>query len=487
MKINILYIVKTLGSILILETVFMLMASFMALLYGESDIIPMFVSSGIMCFAGLLFFFTGYKANEYLAGRREGMLTVTLTWLLLSFFGMLPFYIGGYIDQFADAYLETMSGFTTTGATVLADIESLPHGVLFWRSLLQWQGGIGMVVFTVALLPMFGGSASQLYDAEVTGFSHDRFRPRVTQVAKRLSSVYIFLTLLFTLLLWAGPMNFYDALNHAMAGISTGGYSTKNESIAYWDSAYVEYVMMFCMCIGGMKLPLFFFALKGDFRQFRNDEETRWYLLFIVAFIVITVAWLFYNGYETGVDDVENTIRKGAFQVISLATTTGYVTSDFISWGQFYWLIALFLMIICGCGGSTSGGLKMGRALILVKNMYNEFRKQTHPAAILPVRVNGRVISQDVIHRVQIFLLVYILLIGFNWMFLLLNGLNFEEALGMAVATISNAGLSLGSLGDGNLHNLSAVSKWCISFLMMVGRLEVFTVLTILLPGFWKR
>ncbi len=486
MKTNVLYIIKTLGSILILETVFMLLASVMALLYGGSDVMPLFASSGILFSAGLLFFFTGHKADEFQAGRREGMLTVTLTWLLLSFFGMMPFYIGGYVDNITDAYFETMSGFTTTGATTLTDIESLPHGILFWRSLLQWQGGIGMVVFTVALLPMFGGSASLLYDAEVTGFLHERFRPRVTQVAKRLSSVYLFLTLLFTLLLWAGPMNLYDALNHAMAGISTGGYSTKNESIAYWNSAYIEYVMMFCMCIGGMKLPLFYFALKGNFKQFRNDEETRWYLLYMSAFIMITVAWLLYNGYETGMGDAENTIRKGAFQVISLATTTGYATSDFTSWGQFYWLVALFLMIICGCGGSTSGGLKMGRALILTKNMYNEFRKQTHPAAILSVRVNDRVVSPDIVHRVQIFLLVYILLIGFSWMFLLLNGLSFEEAIGTAVTAISNVGPSLGSLGDGNLHSLSAVSKWYISFLMMVGRLEIFTVLTILLPGFWK-
>ncbi len=226
MRINILYIVKTLGSILILETIFLLIATGVAFIYGGSDRIPMLVSSGIMFGAGLLFFLTGRKADEYHAGRREGMLTVTLTWAILSFFGMMPFYIGGYIDNITDAYLETMSGFTTTGLTVQDDIESLPRGILFWRSLMQWQGGIGMVVFTVALLPMFGGSASQLFDAETTGFSHERFRPRVTQVAKRLSSVYILLTLLLIFLLWIGPMDFYEAVNHAMGSISTGGYST---------------------------------------------------------------------------------------------------------------------------------------------------------------------------------------------------------------------------------------------------------------------
>lgn len=487
MRINILYIIKTLGSILILETIFLLIATGIAFVYGGTDRMPMLLSSGIMFCTGLLFFLVGRKADEYHAGRKEGMLTVTFTWTILSFFGMMPFYIGGYIDNMTDAYLETMSGFTTTGMTVLNDIESLPHGILFWRSLLQWQGGIGMVVFTVALLPMFGGSASQLFDAETTGFSHERFRPRVTQVAKRLSSVYVLMTLLVTFLLWIGPMDFYEAVNHAMGSISTGGYSTKNASIAYWNSPYIEYVVMFGMCIGGMKLPLFFFALKGEFRQLRHDEETRWYLLYMLFFIVVTVIWLLYNGYETGFHSIENTIRKGAFQVISLATTTGFITSDFVSWGSFYWLIALFLMLICGCGGSTSGGLKMGRALILAKNILNEFRKQTHPAAVLPVRVNGRAISQDTIYRVHIFALVYVLLIGFSWIFLLVNGLTFEEAIGTSISAISNVGPSLGSLSDGNISALSPLSKWYISFLMMVGRLEIFTVLTLLLPGFWRR
>jgi trk system potassium uptake protein TrkH len=487
MRINVLYIIKTLGSILILETIFLLAATGVAFVYGGADRMAFSIASGIMFGAGVLFFVIGRKANEYHAGRREGMLTVTLTWTVLSFFGMMPFYLGGYIDNITDAYLETMSGFTTTGMTVLDDVESLPRGILFWRTLMQWQGGIGMVVFTVALLPMFGSSALQLFDAETTGFSHERFRPRVTQVAKRLSGIYVLLTLLVMFFLWIGPMDFYDALNHAMTSISTGGYSTRNESIASWNSSYVDYIIMISMCMGGMKLPLLFFALKGDFKQFRNDEETRWYLLYILIFTVITAGWLFYNGFETGVHDIENTIRKGAFQVISLTTTSGFTTSEYVCWGEFYWLIVIFLMLICGCGGSTSGGLKMGRALILTKNMLNEFRKQTHPSAVLPVRANGRAVSHDTIYRVHIFALVYFLLISFSWLFLLINGLTFDEALATSVSAVSNVGLSLGSLADGNLSDISPVSKWYISFIMMVGRLEIFTVLTLLLPGFWRR
>ena len=483
---NIRFVIRALGAFLILETGFLLMATGVAYLYGGADVMPLLMSAALMFGAGMALFLTGRKAHENHAGRREGILTVSLTWVILSLFGMMPFYLGGYVDTFVDAYLEAMSGFTTTGLLVIQDIEQLPHGILFWRSMMQWQGGIGMVVFTVALLPLFGGGASQLYDAEVTGFSHERFLPRVTKAAKRLSGVYILLTLLIALLLWLGPMDFFDAINHAMTGISTGGISTKNANIAHWHSSYVEYVMMFCMCIGGMKLLLFYFAAKGDFKPFRRDEETRWYLIYMLIFIVLSVVWLFYNHHTTH-ETIEQTIRKGAFQVISLSTSTGYITADYLSWGQFYRLVAIVLMLICGCGGSTSGGIKMGRALILFKNMANEFRKQTHPAAVLSVRVNGRAISQDVIHRVHVFVIVYFLLIGFSWFFLIVNGLNIEQALSTAVSAIGNVGLSAGIVGDGRVCGLSALSKWYISLIMMVGRLEIFTVLTILLPGFWRK
>jgi trk system potassium uptake protein TrkH len=470
-----------------LETVFLLIATCVAFAYEGNDFVPMFISSGIMLGAGILFFLTGGKANEFQAGRREGMLTVALTWIVLSFFGMLPFLIGGYIDNVTDAFFETMSGYTTTGATVINDLEVLPKGILFWRSLMQWQGGIGVVVFTVALLPMFGGGASHLYDSEATGFSHERFRPRVTQVAKRLSGIYIALTCIIALLLWAGPMDFFDAVNHAMSSISTGGYSTKNASIAFWDSAYIEYVLIFAMCVGSLKLTAIYLAFKGNFKQLQKDEEIRWFLLYILFFIVVTVGWLLYKGYLLSGDGVEDTVRKTAFQIISLASTTGYTIVDYVGWGQFFWLIAVVLMLICGCGGSTSGGIKMGRAMVVVKNMVNEFRKQTHPTAILPVRVNGKAITQDVVHRVHVFVLVYFMIIGFSWAILLLNGLTFDEALGTAMTAISNVGPSLGLLESGNVYNIPTAAKWYVAFLMLVGRLELFTILTILLPGFWKR
>ncbi|MDR2147916.1 MAG: TrkH family potassium uptake protein [Tannerella sp.] len=487
MKINYLYIIKSLGSILALETFFLLVAAFVAFVYGGDDVVPLLISAGIMSGAGVILFLIGRKANEYQAGRREGMLTVALTWIVLSCFGMLPYLIGGYINNVTDAFFETISGYTTTGATIINDLDSMPKGILFWRSLTQWQGGMGVIVFTVALLPMFGGGVSHLYDSETTGFSHERFRPRVTQVAKRLSGIYLAFTAIITFLLWLGPMDLFDAANHAMSSVSTGGFSTKNDSVAFWNSAYIEYVLIFSMCVGSLKLALIYFAFKGNFKRLRNDEETRWFLLYILFFIVVTVAWLFYKNYDSSTDNVEETIRRAAFQVVSLASTTGLTVVDYVAWGQFFWLIAVVLMLVCGCGGSTSGGIKMGRAMIVVKNMMNEFRKQTHPAAVLPVRVNGRAITQDTIHRVNVFVLVYLLIIVFSWAILLMHGLSFDEALGTAMTAISNVGPSLGLFESGNVYDIPASAKWYVSFLMLTGRLELFTVITLLIPGFWRR
>ncbi|MDH6341477.1 trk system potassium uptake protein TrkH [Parabacteroides sp. PM6-13] len=467
------------------ETVFMLLAALVAFLYGGEDLLPLLYSCAILFGAGILFFLIGRNADEFNAGRREGMLTVTFTWLFLSFFGMMPFLLGGYIDNVTDAFFETMSGFTTTGSSILTDIEALPKGILFWRSLTQWQGGIGMIVFTVALLPIFGGGASQLFDAETPGITHERFRPRIAQVAKRLSGVYLLLTALVIALLWIGPMDFYDALNHGLTTISTGGYSTKNSSVAFWDSAYIHYVIIVFMFIGATNITLIYFCLNRQPSKLFKDEEFRWFAFFVLGAIALTVTWLLYNGFES---DIEIAFRKSAFEVISIISTCGFAVEDYITWGGFYWVIVLLLMIICGCAGSTSGGLKMGRFVILTKNLSNEFKKQTHPHAIIPVRMNGHVVSTEIVQRVLAFVFAYISLVLVSSMVLALDGMSFEESLSAAISAISNVGPGLGSLGPiGSYAEVPVVSKWFLSFLMMTGRLEIFTVLTILVPGFWKQ
>ncbi|MDR1556687.1 MAG: TrkH family potassium uptake protein [Tannerellaceae bacterium] len=484
---NLRFIVRMLGAMFILETGFMLLAAGVAFIYGEGDLPPLLLSCGILFSAGLLFYLLGWGADEQAAGYREGMLVVALTWTFLSLFGMLPFYLGGYIDTITDAYFETMSGFTTTGASILPDIEVLPHGILFWRSLTQWQGGIGVVVFTVALLPLFGGGASQMFEAETTGtgISHERFRPRVTQVAKRLSGVYLLLTLLLTGLLWLGPMDIFDSLNHALTTVSTGGYSTKNTSVGFWHSAYVEYIMMFFMFTGSISMTLLYFFLKGNYRKLFRDEELRWFFFIILLFVCITTAWLLFNGWETG---VEKAFRQAAFHILSLISSSGFMTTDYLPWGSFFWLLALILMLIGGCTGSTSGGLKAGRFVIIHKNLSNVFLKQMHPNAVLPVRMNGHVVSADNVYRCQAFAFVYLFLILMGSLVLTFDGVAFDESVGAAVSAISNIGPGLGAQGPaGTYAAIPVCSKWALAFLMMVGRLEIFTVLTIFLPGFWKQ
>ena len=285
---NIRFIFKMLGAMFVIETLFMLIALGVALFYEGSDIRPFAYSCAILFGVGLTLLLVGWNANEHNAGRREGMLIVTLTWALLSFFGALPFYIGGYIDTMAGAYFETMSGFTTTGSSVISDVEALPRGILFWRSLTQWQGGMGVIVFAVALLPMMGEGASQMFNAESTGITHERFRPRITQVAKRLWGIYVFLTALFVLLLWLGPMDLFDAINHAMTAIATGGFSTKNSSIAYWNSPYIEYTLSLFMCIGATNMTLVYFFLNGKFSKLYKDEEVRWFYAIVLIATLIT-------------------------------------------------------------------------------------------------------------------------------------------------------------------------------------------------------
>ncbi|MDR2498880.1 MAG: TrkH family potassium uptake protein [Tannerellaceae bacterium] len=491
---NLRFIIKMLGLVFLFETIFMAAATVVAYCYAEGDFVPFCIACASIGFAGIVFYLLGRKDDEHSAGPREGMIVVALTWVCLSLFGMLPYYLGGYADGVTNAFFETMAGFTTTGSTIMTDIEALPHGILFWRSLTQWQGGLGVVVFTAALLPLFGGGVSQMFEAEVTGtgISHERFRPRVTQVAKMLSGIYIMLTAVLCLLLVMGPMDWFDALNHAMTTVSTGGFSTKNASLSFWDSAYLEYVEMIFMFVGSVNVTLLYFLLRGNFRKFFADEELRWFACIIVIFVGATAAWLLLTAAIRLPDAVlpaaEELLRKSAFQVISLISSSGFTIDDYVPWGSFFWLLAMMLMFIGGCTGSTSGGLKAGRFAIVNKNLSNVFRRQMHPQAILPVRMNGHAISSDNVYRCLAFTFVYIALAMTGSLALTLCGFEFDEAIAASLSAISNIGPGLGEHGpDSTFANASAPAKWLLSFLMLTGRLEIFTVLMLLVPGFWKR
>lgn len=479
------FVSRVLGFILCLEALFLAVSAAVSFAYRDWDVYHLLFAGGISFLAGVIFILLGPKHKTKILGKRESFLTVSLSWIVFSLFGMIPFYSSGAIPSFTDAFFETMSGLTTTGSSILNDIESLPKGLLFWRSLLQWLGGMGMILFSLALLPLLGGGANQLYDAETTGITHDKFQPRIGQIAKRIWGIYIGLTLLLVFLLQLGPMNIFDSMCHALSTMGTGGYSTKQASIAYWDSAYIEYIISLFMIIGSVNFTLIYFFMKGRFRHVFKNEELRWYLIVIVA---VTITLTIYLVYHNHASDHPFSFRLALFQVVSIISTTGYATADYMAWGPFCWIILLLLMVVCGCAGSTSGGMKMIRLVVLTKNAVNEFKKQLHPRAIIPVRINGAVLTNDVVQRAMSFVFLYILIIVCSWLFLTATGMDFDESLGAAITALSNAGPGLGESGpSGNFAHLPAISKWYMAFLMMVGRLELFTVLTLFTPGFWKQ
>jgi trk system potassium uptake protein TrkH len=480
------FVLKIIGFILIIESGFMFCCAGMSKYYAEPDMSGFLFSGGITFISGFaLVLFSGlHRKIHIIIGKKESYLSVASSWILFALFGALPFFISGRIPDFTDAFFESVSGITTTGASVLTYIDEMPHALLFWRSLLQWLGGMGIIVFSLALLPLLGGEAAQLFDAESTGLTHDKFRPRVTQMAKRLWGIYLLLTVISILLLWAGPMSLYDAVCHGFATISTGGFSTKQASIAFWDSTYTEIVIIIFMIIGAVNFSLLYFAIKGKFKKVAKDEELKWFLSFIIGFsIIVCIGLVIGNDY-----DVLSAVGTSVFQIVSMITTTGYSTDDFSAWGPFFLIVFIFIMIVCGCAGSTSGGLKAVRAVVLAKNTIREFERLVHPRAIIPVRLNGNALSFGTVQRLLAFAFLYIGIIFFSWGILTLTGIPLVEALGASISAVSNVGPGFGSLGpSGSFAELSVFAKWYLDLLMVVGRLEIFTVLILFSPGFWKK
>ncbi|WP_029906616.1 TrkH family potassium uptake protein [Prevotella sp. 10(H)] len=478
------FVLKTIGFLLIIESIFMMAATIVSYYCHEISGDSILLSAAITFLAGVSIRLTGTEYYSKPIGKRESFLMVAMSWIVLSAFGMLPFYFSGSIPHISDAYFETISGFTATGATILTDIESMPNGLLFWRSITQWMGGLGIVVFVATILPM-GGNASVLYDAEVTGIGYDRFRPRISQIAKRLWMVYVLLTGVLIFLLWLGPMNLFDSVCHAFTTISTAGFSTKQASIAHWNSAYVEYVITIFMFIGGINFPLIYFFMKGNPMKLLKNEEFKWYVLIILLFVAIISFGLYSSGKIEG---VEKSLRTSLFQVVSMITTTCFSTENFINWGSFYQFIMVIFMLTGACAGSTAGGIKIVRIIILFKNSINEFKRQVHPNAILPIRLNDRVISIDIVTKVLAFIFLYLGILIFSCLLLSLSGMEFENSLGAAISCIGNVGGGLAEIGtDGHFYDVPTASKWYLSFLMLTGRLELFTVLSLFMPTFWRR
>ena len=481
--INFKTIIRIIGILLLLETVMFLVCSSVSFYYRESDMLDFWKAGGITAGIGLLLAALG-KGGERQLTRRDGYVLVSFAWVAFSLFGMLPFYIGGYIPDIADAFFETMSGFSSTGATILDDIESLPHGILFWRSMTQWIGGLGIIMFTIAVLPIFGVSGLQVFAAEASGPTHDKVHPRIGITAKWIWSIYTGITTLLVCLLMLGGMDWFDSICHAFATTGTGGFSTKQASVAYYNSPYIEYVISIFMFISGINFTLVLLFVNRKFKKFISNAELKFYFSSVVFFTAVIAIALYY----TSPMGMEESFRKSLFQVISLHTSTGFAMDDYMQWSPVLWGLLTIIMLMGACAGSTTGGLKCIRMVILTKVSRNEFKHILHPNAILPVRINKQVISSSIVSTVLAFCFIYITIIVISTLLMMTMGVGAEESIGCVISSIGNMGPGLGETGPAYSWNaLPDAAKWLLSLLMLLGRLELFTVLLLFTPDFWKR
>lgn len=475
-------IINFVGFLLILEGIFMMMGIPFSLYYGGDDVIVLLVTGFSVSLLGLLFFLATKNKDKEIR-KREGYIIVSIGWIVTSLFGALPFVIHGAIPCYTDAFFETMSGFTTTGASILNDIESMPHGLLFWRSVTQWLGGMGMIVLSLAILPILGIGGMQLFIAEVPGPTKDKLHPRVRETAVRLWGIYVILTFAQVFLLLIGGMNLFDSICHSLTTVSTGGFSTKQASIAYFQSPFIQYVIIFFMFASGINFTLHYHLLHGKFINLKKNEELKFYTAIIIFWTLFIALILYFSNYG----GIEKTFRDSLFQVVSIITTTGYITADYEIWGTLLLLVFFLFLFIGGCAGSTAGGIKIVRHLLLLKNSFLELRRLIHPRAIIPVRFNNHSVSQDIISNVLAFFLFYIFTFIIGSLIMTMLGLDFMSAIGSVATSLGNVGPAIGSVGPtDNFANIPTLGKWFLSFLMLLGRLELFTILVIISPAFWK-
>jgi trk system potassium uptake protein len=476
-------IIRTFGFLLIGEGLFMLLSMLVAGIYNEGDSLAFAISAAAtICTGGIASFLTRNAKKNI--GKREGYIIVGTVWIFFSLFGSLPYMLSGSIPSLHDAFFETMSGFTTTGSSILNNVEEMPHGILFWRSLTQWLGGMGIVVLSLAILPAFGIGGMSLYAAEAPGVTYDKINPKIKDTAQILWNIYLIFTALQTILLMFGGMNLFDALCHSFTTMATGGYSTKQDSIAYWDSAYIQYVITFFMFLAGVNFSLSYFFLRGSYSKLLKNEEFKSYSFIVLIATAITTIGL----YFTTNAGVEKAFRDSIFQVVSIITTTGYATADYLLWHPFLMILIFMLFFIGASTGSTGGGIKVMRIVMLVKNSYYEMRRLIHPNAIIPIRFNKRSISSQLVNNVLAFFFLYVLIFFVSTLIFMFFVPDFETSMGAVATSLGNIGPGLGSVGPAaTFSHIPAAGKWFLSLLMLIGRLELFTVLVIFTPTFWKK
>ena len=478
---------RTMGALLLIEAVFMTMALFVSLWYGEADSGVFLLSTIITLLAGVIGLLVGRRAESRM-GEREGYVIVAMVWVVFSAFGLLPYYLSGQVPSLTDAWFESMSGFTTTGATIIPDLEVITHGLLFWRSLTQWIGGMGIIVLSIAILPIFGLNGMQLYAAEVSGLTYEKVSPRIADTAKMMWSIYILLTVTEVVALWLCGMDMFDAVCHSFSTIATGGFSTHNNSLEYYDSAAIHYTVTFFMFISGINFVMLIYLLRGKTRYFFKDEELRWYSVAVAMFAVLLTVGLYVARPGWSGVEMERAFRDSIFTVISSMTSTGYTISDYMYWPVVAWVVIFFLMLTGACAGSTAGGIKWVRLAIIMKNGVAEFQRRIHPNAIIPVKLNEKAVPQQTINNIMAFLIFYVFIIVVTVVIFCATGVDFDEAIGSAVSAIGNVGISIGQFGPaGTYAEFPMVAKWVMSFVMLIGRLEIFTVLLLFTRALWRK
>ena len=482
--VNFRIISKIIGSLLFIEAFFMAWCAIMAFSYHEDDQMAFLLSMLVTFGSGCLFFLLGKNAENFL-NRHDAFLLVTSVWVIFSLFGMFPFLIHGCLPNITDAFFESTSGFTTTGATVFADVECLPHGILFWRSLMQWVGGLGIVFFTIAILPSLVGGSVKVFAAEATGPIKAKMHPRLTTTAKWIWSIYLALTIGCGLAYWVAGMDLFEATNYSMTTTATGGFSIHNEGTIHYQSPSIDYISIIFQFLAGINFTLLYVAIfKYKVGAMFKNSEFRLYL----SVVFIATLWIMYMLITALGYDVEPAFRHALYQVVSFVTTTGTFSDDVAQWPHITWIILGVVMYLGACAGSTSGGFKCIRGWMLLKVIQNNFRQALHPNAVLPVKVNGQNVPRNRLISLMAFFTMTILMVAVTTSVMLVSGIDTTNSFVIALSCVSNVGPSLEN-EIGHVMSwgmLPDYLKWLLCLLMLMGRLEIMTVLVLFTPSFWK-
>ncbi|MDR1672639.1 MAG: TrkH family potassium uptake protein [Bacteroidales bacterium] len=477
---NVRFILHVLGTLLAAEGILMLLPAAVSLMYGEGDAVSILAAALTTLATGASFRFF-FKSGSREIGKREGHVIVSAVWIVFTVFGSLPFIFSGQIPSVSDAFFETMSGFTTTGSTILTDIERLSHGMLFWRSLMHFTGGLGILVMAIAILPVFGVGSMSIYQAETSSaIAGNRLSPKIKDTARHITRIYLFFNVA-CMLFYLPEMGVFDALCHAFSTTASGGFSTKNASMGTY-SAYSQYVSVAFMLLAGTNFTLLFYAWKRDFRKLTSNDEFRYYLSIVLVASLFICCWLLFDGAGT-----ERSVRESLFHTVSILTTTGYVVSDYTLWTPPLWFVLYLISFVGGCAGSTSGGLKVVRFVLLSRAIPVQFKRILHQRGMIQVKLNGQNVSDDQLFRTLSFFMIFLCIFTVGALVLMICGLDFVSAVGAAIACLSNSGPGLGMVGPaGSFAEISAVGKWVCSFMMLLGRLELYAVLILCSRNFWK-